>query len=44
MGCGQMLGARLGSRLVILKGAKWIRPLFLTMVVLTIARLVYVNW
>lgn len=31
MGCGQWLGARLGSRMVITRGTKFIRPVFLTM-------------
>jgi len=43
MGAGQLLGAWLGSHVVLVKGARWIRPLFLTMVVLTIIRLIYVN-
>lgn len=43
MGVGQLFGAWLGSHVVIAKGARWIRPLFLTMVILTIARLIYVN-
>ncbi len=32
MGVGQLLGARIGSRLVVARGAKFIRPVFLTMV------------
>jgi hypothetical protein len=33
MGVGQWLGARLGSRMVLARGAKFIRPVFVTMVV-----------
>jgi hypothetical protein len=32
MGIGQLLGARVGSRMVVARGAKFIRPVFLTMV------------
>jgi uncharacterized membrane protein YfcA len=41
MGLGQLVGARLGSRLVITKGAKFIRPVFLTVVLALTARLLY---
>ncbi|MEI8089113.1 MAG: TSUP family transporter [Opitutaceae bacterium] len=40
---GQIVGARLGAGLVVKKGARFIRPVFLTMVTLTIARLAYVE-
>lgn len=43
MGAGQLVGAKLGSGLVVKKGARFIRPIFLTMVVLTVLRLVYVS-
>lgn len=43
MGAGQLAGAKLGTHLVLKKGARFIRPIFLTMVVLTVLRLVYVN-
>ena len=43
MACGQMIGARLGSDMAIQKGAAFIRPIFMTVVFLTIARLVYIN-
>lgn len=43
MGAGQLVGARLGTGLVFKKGARFIRPIFLTMVVLTVLRLVYVS-
>ncbi len=44
MALGQIIGARLGSNLAITKGARFIRPIFLTVVLLTIARLVYQNY
>ena len=40
----QIIGARIGSRLAIQKGARFIRPIFLTVVFLTIARLGYLNY
>jgi hypothetical protein len=43
MGAGQVIGARLGAGLVMKKGARFIRPVFLTMVALTLLRLVYVT-
>ena len=42
MAVGQLAGARIGAGLVVKKGARFIRPVFLTMVTLTIARLAYV--
>lgn len=42
MGAGQMVGARLGSALVVRKGARFVRPVFLTMVVLVMLRLLWV--
>jgi uncharacterized membrane protein YfcA len=41
MAAGQIIGARAGSSLAIKKGAKFIRPVFLLIVFLTIVRLVY---
>ncbi len=41
MGVGQLIGAKIGSSLAIKNGTKFIRPLFLTMVFLTIVKLVY---
>lgn len=41
MGIGQMLGARLGSRTVIKKGANFIRPIFLTVVVAIASKLLW---
>ncbi|MEI6051201.1 MAG: TSUP family transporter [Opitutaceae bacterium] len=43
MVAGQIIGARLGAGLVVKKGARFIRPVFLTMVTLTIARLAYLE-
>ncbi len=42
MGAGQVVGARLGSGLVVRKGARFVRPIFLTMVVLVMLRLLWV--
>jgi hypothetical protein len=44
MAIGQFIGARLGSGLAIRKGARFIRPIFLAVVFLTIARLGYLNY
>ncbi len=44
MGCGQWLGARLGSRMVIRRGVKFIRPIFLTMVTLITMKLILDAW
>lgn len=41
MGAGQIIGGKLGSHLVIKKGARFVRPVFLTIVFLTIVVLVY---
>jgi len=41
MGAGQLVGARLGSRLVIRKGTQLIRPIFISMVLLLILKLIY---
>lgn len=43
MGAGQLLGAKIGAGLVMKKGARFVRPVFLTMVTLTLARLIYVS-
>ncbi len=43
MAAGQLLGGRLGAHLVMTRGARFIRPLFLTMVTLTLARLLWTN-
>ena len=44
MAAGQVIGARIGSGLAIRRGAGFIRPLFLIVVFLTIARLGYVYY
>jgi len=43
MALGQLVGARVGAGLVVKKGTRFIRPVFLTMVALTIGRLAYVE-
>lgn len=44
MAAGQVLGGRLGAGLVVTRGAKFIRPVFLVMVTLTLARLLWVSY
>lgn len=44
MAAGQVTGARLGAGLVVKKGARFVRPVFLTMAILTIARLLWVGF
>ncbi|MBI9084878.1 MAG: TSUP family transporter [Desulfobacterales bacterium] len=44
MAAGQIVGARVGSGLAIKNGARFIRPVFITVVLLTIVRLIYVNY
>jgi len=44
MGAGQWLGARLGSRMVLARGAKFIRPIFITVVLALTAKLIYDAW
>ncbi len=41
MGAGQLLGARIGSRMVIRKGAAFIRPVFISVALLLTLKLVY---
>lgn len=41
MAVGQIIGARLGSSLAIKKGSAFIKPIFVTVVFLTTARLIY---
>ncbi len=41
MGIGQLLGAKIGSGLVVAKGAKFIRPVFLAMVIALTLKLLY---
>jgi hypothetical protein len=44
MAVGQVVGARLGAGLVVKKGARFVRPMFLIVVSLTVARLLYVAY
>jgi uncharacterized membrane protein YfcA len=44
MGAGQFFGARLGSHMVITRGTKFIRPIFLTMVMLITLKMIYETW
>lgn len=44
MGVGQFAGARLGSRIVVKKGAGFIRPIFITIVLAVTAKLLYQNF
>jgi uncharacterized membrane protein YfcA len=41
MGLGQLLGARLGARMVVAKGVKFIRPVFISMVLAITTKLLY---
>jgi uncharacterized membrane protein YfcA len=44
MGAGQLLGARLGARVVVKRGTKFIRPLFIVVVLAFTARLLWQNF
>jgi len=44
MAAGQIIGGRLGAHLAIKKGVGLIRPIFITVVVFTIATLIYKNY
>lgn len=44
MGVAQFIGARIGARLVTLKGAEFIRPVFILIVLLITAKLLYQNF
>jgi uncharacterized membrane protein YfcA len=44
MGVGQILGAQLGAHMVILRGARFIRPIFITVVLALTARLLWLNF
>jgi uncharacterized membrane protein YfcA len=44
MGAGQFAGARLGSRAVLKRGAGFIRPIFITVVLLLTGKLLYQNF
>jgi uncharacterized membrane protein YfcA len=44
MAAGQFLGARLGSALVLNKGARFVRPVFITMAIGVTLKLIYENY
>ena len=44
MGVGQLLGARLGSQMVVTRGTKFIRPIFLTVVLAVTLKLLYATY
>jgi uncharacterized membrane protein YfcA len=44
MGVGQLLGARIGARMVVAKGTRFIRPIFLTMVLAITGKMLYENF
>jgi hypothetical protein len=44
MGLGQFAGARIGSRLVISRGSRFVRPIFIAVVIAVSARLLYQNF
>ncbi len=44
MGAGQFIGARIGSRMVVSRGTRFIRPIFITMVLCIIAKLIWQNY
>ncbi len=44
MGIGQLIGARFGSRMVMTRGTKFIRPIFITVVLTLTAKLLYDAW
>jgi hypothetical protein len=41
MGVGQVLGAKIGSRMVITRGTKFIRPIFISVVLALTLKLLY---
>jgi hypothetical protein len=44
IGAGQLLGARLGAHLAMTRGARFVRPIFLVMATLTIAKLLWQHY
>jgi len=44
MAVGQVLGAQLGARRVVSRGAQFVRPVFLVVVSLTLLRLIWLNY
>jgi uncharacterized membrane protein YfcA len=41
MGIGQLLGARIGARMVVARGSRFIRPVFLAVVLAVTAKLIW---
>ena len=41
MGAGQLLGARVGSMMVVARGTKFVRPIFIIVVLVITAKLLY---
>jgi uncharacterized membrane protein YfcA len=44
MGVGQLVGARIGSLMVLTRGTRFIRPIFITVVLALTAKLIYDNY
>lgn len=44
IGAGQLIGARLGAHLALTRGARFVRPIFLVMAALTVAKLLYQHY
>lgn len=44
LGAGQLIGARLGAHLALTRGARFVRPIFLVMAALTVAKLIYQHY
>jgi uncharacterized membrane protein YfcA len=44
MAAGQLVGARIGARLVVRRGSRFVQPIFLTMACVVILRLLWVNY
>ncbi len=44
VGAGQLIGARVGAHLAMTRGARFVRPIFLVMATLTIAKLIYQHY
>lgn len=44
MGMGELIGARIGSRMVVTKGTRFIRPVFISVVLALTARLLYESY
>jgi uncharacterized membrane protein YfcA len=44
LAAGQIIGGRLGAHLAMTRGARFVRPIFLVMAVLTVAKLIYQHY